>query len=169
MNVIVSHITSFPIVYWTVYLGADQRKRQGSASLPFSEGNSQITGEFPAQRASNAENVSISLRHHAERISPELPRTFPCHWKKIMDLSSLSTWYVLCIRVGSDGVVVQNIFLLSIIKQRKVSLKIGLLIRYSGYCKVVCLFKSFSAICLVYVLRQSYIIGTCIFSVEIWC
>ena len=27
-------------------------------------GNSQGTGEFPAQRASNAENVSIWLRHH---------------------------------------------------------------------------------------------------------
>ena len=27
-------------------------------------GNSPVTGEFPAQRASNAENVSISWRHH---------------------------------------------------------------------------------------------------------
>ena len=29
------------------------------------EGNSPITGEFPAQKASNAENVSIWWRHHA--------------------------------------------------------------------------------------------------------
>ena len=29
-------------------------------------GNSPITGEFPAQMASNAENASISWRHHAE-------------------------------------------------------------------------------------------------------
>ena len=28
------------------------------------QGNSPVTGEFPAQRASNAENVSISWRHH---------------------------------------------------------------------------------------------------------
>ena len=28
------------------------------------EGNSPLTGEFPAQRASNAENVSIRWRHH---------------------------------------------------------------------------------------------------------
>ena len=28
------------------------------------EGNSSVTGEFPAQRASNAENVSIWWRHH---------------------------------------------------------------------------------------------------------
>ena len=27
-------------------------------------GNLPVTGEFPAQMASNAENVSISLRHH---------------------------------------------------------------------------------------------------------
>ena len=27
-------------------------------------GNSQVTGEFPAQMASNAENGSISWRHH---------------------------------------------------------------------------------------------------------
>ena len=31
----------------------------------FDSGNSPVTGEFPAQRASNAENVSIWLRHHA--------------------------------------------------------------------------------------------------------
>ena len=30
----------------------------------FCVGNSQVTGEFPAQRASNAENVSIWWRHH---------------------------------------------------------------------------------------------------------
>ena len=29
------------------------------------EGNSPVTGEFPAQRARNAENVSIWWRHHA--------------------------------------------------------------------------------------------------------
>ena len=29
-------------------------------------GNSPVTGEFPAQRASNAENVSIWWRHHAQ-------------------------------------------------------------------------------------------------------
>ena len=29
------------------------------------EGNSPVTGEFPSQRASNAENISIWWRHHA--------------------------------------------------------------------------------------------------------
>ena len=31
------------------------------------EGNSPVTGEFPAQRASNAENVSVLWRHHGTR------------------------------------------------------------------------------------------------------
>ena len=30
------------------------------------EGNSPVTGEFPAQKANNAENVSIWWRHHAK-------------------------------------------------------------------------------------------------------
>ena len=49
-----SQITSLTIVYPTVYSGADQRKA----------GNSPMTSEFPAQKASNAENVSIWWRHH---------------------------------------------------------------------------------------------------------
>ena len=32
------------------------------------EGNSPVTSEFPAQRASNAENISIWWRHHVERM-----------------------------------------------------------------------------------------------------
>ena len=52
MGAMASQITSLTIVYSIVYSGADQRKRQSSASLA-------LTGEFPAQMASNAENVSI--------------------------------------------------------------------------------------------------------------
>ena len=64
MGTIASQITSHTIVYSIVYLGADQRKHQSSASLAFREGNSPGTGEFPAQMASNADNVSIWWRHH---------------------------------------------------------------------------------------------------------
>ena len=46
---------SLLIVYFTVYSDADQIKHQSPASL---------TGEFPAQMASNSENVSIWWRHH---------------------------------------------------------------------------------------------------------
>ena len=51
MSAIASQITSLTVVYATVYWGADQSKHQSS-------------GEFPAQRASYAENVSIWWRHH---------------------------------------------------------------------------------------------------------
>ena len=67
MGAIASQITSLTIVYSTVYSDADQRKHQISASLAFVRaGNSPGTGEFPAQIASIAENVSIWWRHHAE-------------------------------------------------------------------------------------------------------
>ena len=48
MGTIASQITSLTNVYSTIYSGADQIKQ---------------TGEFPAQMVSNAENVSIWLRH----------------------------------------------------------------------------------------------------------
>ena len=53
-----SQITSDVIVYLTVYSGADQRKHPSAASLALC-GNSPVTGEFPTQMASNAENVAI--------------------------------------------------------------------------------------------------------------
>ena len=60
MSAVASQITSLTIVYSGVYSGADQTKHQSFASLAgLCEGNSPVTGEFPAQKASNAENVSI--------------------------------------------------------------------------------------------------------------
>ena len=62
-----SQITSLTIVYSTVYSGADQRESQSSASLALcvcEGGDSPVTGEFPAQMSSNAEDVSIWWRHH---------------------------------------------------------------------------------------------------------
>ena len=54
MSAMASQITSLTIVYSIVYSGVDQRKHQSSASLAFVRG----------KRVSNAENVSISWRHH---------------------------------------------------------------------------------------------------------
>ena len=56
MDMMTSQITSLTSVYAAVYSAADQRKHQSSASLAF-------VGEFPAQMASNAENVSIWWRY----------------------------------------------------------------------------------------------------------
>ena len=54
-----SQITSLMIVYSTVYSGTDQRKHHSFASLAFVRGIHPVTGEFPAQKASNTGNVSI--------------------------------------------------------------------------------------------------------------
>ena len=64
MDTIASQITSLTIVYSTVYSDADQRKPMLRVT-GLCVGNSPGTGEFPAQMASNAENVSIWWRHHA--------------------------------------------------------------------------------------------------------
>ena len=58
MGAMACQITSLTIVYSTVYSGADQRKHQSSASLAFVLGLHRLP-VFPAQMASNAENVSI--------------------------------------------------------------------------------------------------------------
>ena len=55
MGAIASQITSLIIVYSTTCSGEVQRKRRSSASLAFVQGNSPVTGEFPAQMASNVE------------------------------------------------------------------------------------------------------------------
>ena len=65
MVTIASQITSPTIVYSTGYSDTDQRKHQLKAPLHWPLcGNSPGTGEFPAQMAGNAENVSILWCHH---------------------------------------------------------------------------------------------------------
>ena len=67
MTSMVSQITSLTIGYSSVYSGADQRKTHKLRVTGLCEGNSLMTGEFPAQMASDAENVSIWWRHHIKR------------------------------------------------------------------------------------------------------
>ena len=65
MGAIATQTTSLTIVYSTVYTGPDQRKHQSSASLAFVRAiHRGDRCEFPAQMASNAENVSIWWRYH---------------------------------------------------------------------------------------------------------
>ena len=65
MGAIAYQITSLTIVYPAVYLDVDQRKYISKLCVTgLCMGNSPGTGEFPAQMASNAENVSIWWRHH---------------------------------------------------------------------------------------------------------
>ena len=63
MGTMASQITGLTIVYSSVYSGEDKRK-QKLRTTDLSAGNSPVTGEFPAEMASNAESVSIWWRHH---------------------------------------------------------------------------------------------------------
>ena len=67
MSVMASQITGVSIVYSIVYSFVQARIKSNIEApryWPFSEGISPVIGESLAQRASNAENVSIWWRHH---------------------------------------------------------------------------------------------------------
>ena len=61
MGAMASQISSLTIVYSTFYSGTDERKHQKLRATGLCVGNSPVTGEFPAQMASNADNVSNSV------------------------------------------------------------------------------------------------------------
>ena len=63
MGAMASQITSLTIVYLTLYSGAD-KKTPKLRVTGLCARNSPVTGEFPLQIASNAENVSIWWCHH---------------------------------------------------------------------------------------------------------
>ena len=69
MRMMASQITVVSVVFSTLCSGADQRKHQRSTPLAFVRGI-RLTGGFPSQRASNAENIFIWWRHHAWRQVP---------------------------------------------------------------------------------------------------
>ena len=64
MSLLASQITSLTIIYSTVYSRRRTKKTSKLRVTGLCVGNSPVTGEFAAQRASNAENVSIGWRHH---------------------------------------------------------------------------------------------------------
>ena len=49
---------------WATFVKGRSKKTTKIRVTGFCEGNSPVTGEFPAQRSTNAENVSIWWRHH---------------------------------------------------------------------------------------------------------
>ena len=63
MTTMASQITSLTVVYSIVYSSANQKNIKAPCHWPLC-GEFTGTGEFPAQRASNAEDVSIWWRHH---------------------------------------------------------------------------------------------------------
>ena len=74
MSTMASQITSLAIVCSTVYSRRRSKKTSKVRVTGLCEGNSPVTGEFPAQKASNAENVSIWWRHHVVVRDPVIIR-----------------------------------------------------------------------------------------------
>ena len=66
MTAMASQITSLTIAYSSVDARRRLKKTSKLRVTGLCAGNSLVTGEFPAQRASNAENVSIWWRHHGQ-------------------------------------------------------------------------------------------------------
>ena len=65
MIMMASQITSLTAINSTVYSDADKKKTSKLRVTGLCAGNSPETGEFPAQMASYAENISIWWGHHA--------------------------------------------------------------------------------------------------------
>ena len=59
-----SQTTGVTIVYSTICFQVQIKKRSELRVTGLCEGNSPVTGEFPAQRVSKSENIPIWWRHH---------------------------------------------------------------------------------------------------------
>ena len=82
VSAMASQITGVLIGYLTLLFRRRSKETSKLRITGLCEGNSSVTGEFPAQRASNAKNVSIWWRHHvlvqAGVIHPRLGLYSPC-------------------------------------------------------------------------------------------
>ena len=76
MTTMASQITSLTVVCSIIYSGADQRNIKAPRHWSLC-GEFTGTGEFPAQRASNADNVSIWWRHHVDTLRDMAVRCLP--------------------------------------------------------------------------------------------
>ena len=84
-------------VYSTVYSRRWSKKTSKRRVTGFCEGNSSVTGEFPTQRASNAENVSIWWRHHDMSMGMDtLPSTYV--WQPAWKSTDINIEHYLYIR-----------------------------------------------------------------------
>ena len=64
MGAMASQITNLTVVYSAYYSRGRSKKTPKLGFTGLCVGNSPVTGEFPAQMTSNAENVSICWRYH---------------------------------------------------------------------------------------------------------
>ena len=88
MGAMASEITSLTIVYSNVHSSRSEKTSKLRVT-DLCEGNSPMTSEFPTQRASNAENVSILWRDHDYRDHSQI--VFPtdlkqCMWDNVLNI-----------------------------------------------------------------------------------
>ena len=94
MSTMASQITSLTIVYSKLYESHRSKKTSKLRVTDLCEGNSPVIGEFPAQRASNAENVSIWWRHRVR------PKQNDCHLPFCRHLIKHQHWFRECLGDG---------------------------------------------------------------------
>ena len=76
MSGMASQITSLTICLLNCLFRRRSKKTSKLRVTGFCEGNSPVTGEFPTQRASDAENVSIWWRHHVTHLPQDKMATY---------------------------------------------------------------------------------------------
>ena len=110
MGTMASQITILTIVYSTVYWDA----AKNSSVTGLCVGKSPGTGEFPAQMACNAENISIWWRHHAKIIKPSRPhhgvtRTQWVNFEVFMGINYIGLVIRAVIEIATNGFMVEKI------------------------------------------------------------
>ena len=106
MSAMASQITGVPIVYSAVCSGRS-KKTSKLRVTGLCKGNSPVTDEFHAQRASNTKNVSIWWRHH-----DIWSVRFDCRWNRTPKLTHackpINVWnaFLLCRNAIENNVTV---------------------------------------------------------------
>ena len=86
LKAMASQITSHTSVYSTIYSRRKSKKTSKLRVAGFCKGNSPVTGEFPTQMASNAENAFIWWRHRDGvdfSVHSMVPMIAWTHWKDV--------------------------------------------------------------------------------------
>ena len=100
MSAMTSPITGVSIIITTVCSGADKKNPSKLCVTGLSEGNLPVTREFPAQKASNVENVSIWWCHHEFCVMwegqtlPHVTKFYDCR-SKTVDRKGFTCWSLI--------------------------------------------------------------------------
>ena len=102
MGAMASQIISLTIIYSTVYSRRRSKKTSKLRVTGLCEGNTPVTGDIPAQKASYAVNVSIWWRHHE-----------PCHPRRHRrddTMTTLGLWWWYCLQTHQHCNDIQQIY-----------------------------------------------------------